>query len=132
MKAHVLQLRAGADILISLDEYVRENDIGAGYLLTCVSGLSEAVLRMPGTKESQTLTGDMKIVTAQGTVSPDGCRIHFAVADLTGAVTGGQLVQGCIVRMTAEIVIIEDETRRFTRESDADTGHKELVIHPVR
>jgi len=39
-------------------------------------------------------------------------------------VIGGHIVDGCIVRTTAEIVIVELSDLEFRREPDAQTGYK--------
>jgi uncharacterized protein len=128
MKTHAFRLNGGVDLKKFLERYVRENYIGAGYILTCVGGLSKAVLRMPGAEDFVTIDEDLEIISVQGTLSPEGCHIHASVSDRSGRVLGGHLSDGCIVRLTTEVALAEDMAFSFFREFDNDTGYKELVV----
>lgn len=130
MKAHAFRLTGGADLRESLEATVRSSGIRAGCVLTCVGSLSRAVLRMPGAADFIELERDFEIVSMEGTLSPDGCHVHAAISDHSGAVLGGHLVSGCIVRTTAEIILVEMETLDFAREHDAATGFAELIVRP--
>lgn len=129
MKTHAFRLNGGVDLKRALEEYVRVNYIGAGYILTCVGGLSRAVLRMPGAKDFVTIDKELEIISVQGTLSPGGCHVHASVSDESGQVLGGHLSDGCIVRLTTEVALAEDTTFSFAREFDHNTGFKELVVH---
>jgi len=128
VKVHAFRLTGGADLRDSIEEMARSSGIGAGCVLACVGSLSRAVLRMPGARDFITLERDLEIVSMEGTLSPDGCHVHVAVSDHSGAVLGGHLVSGCVVRTTAEIVLAEIESLEFARERDAETGFAELVV----
>jgi predicted DNA-binding protein with PD1-like motif len=52
------------------------------------------------------------------------------VADADGRVTGGHLLDGCMVRTTAEIVLGLVDGLAFAREVDPSTGWRELSITP--
>lgn len=45
------------------------------------------------------------VIHAVGTLPPDGAHLHIAIADNRGAVIGGHLCAGSLVRTTAELVI---------------------------
>ncbi len=62
------------------------------------------------------------------TLSKSGNHIHLAVSDCTGKTLGGHLMDGCIVRTTAEIAILALENLSFEREMDNKTGYDELVV----
>jgi predicted DNA-binding protein with PD1-like motif len=85
---------------------------------------------MPGATDYIELERDFEILSVEGTLSADGCHVHIAVSDHSGAVLGGHLVRGCVVRTTAEIVLAEVESLDFAREHDAATGFSELVVRP--
>jgi uncharacterized protein len=128
MKTHAFRLTSGEDLKKAIEKYVVEQEITAGYVLSCVGGLSEAVLRMPGAKDFKRLNDDLEIVSVQGTLSPEGCHLHASVAGMDGTVVGGHLSDGCIVRLTTEVALAEDPRFRFRREFDEDTGYNELVV----
>ena len=45
------------------------------------------------------------VARLRGTFSPDGAHLHIAIADSSGAVIGGHLCPGSLVRTTAELVV---------------------------
>ena len=57
-------------------------------------------------------------------------QLRFAIADSSGAVVGGHLCTGSLVRTTAELVIGLLPEWRFSRELDPATGYPELRISP--
>jgi len=65
-----------------------------------------------------------------GTLSPDGAHLHIAVADSRGAVIGGHLCAGSLVRTTAELVVGLLPEWQFRRVLDPATGYAELQISP--
>jgi predicted DNA-binding protein with PD1-like motif len=74
--------------------------------------------------------GEQEILSLSGTLSPDGAHLHIALADSRGAVIGGHLCAGSLVRTTAELVVGLLPEWRFSRELDAVTGYAELRISP--
>ena len=102
----------------------------AGCLISGIGSLSVARLRLAGRQEITTLTGDLEILSLAGTLSPDGAHLHIAVADNAGAVIGGHLCAGSLVRRTAELVVGLLPEWRFSRELDPATGWAELRISP--
>ncbi len=130
MKAHALRLSPDQDLKISLEYYVREHQLRAGIILTCVGSLNGATLRMADQNDPTTLAGKFEIISLVGTLCPDGCHLHIALSDKEGRVVGGHLLAGCPVYTTAEIAIGEIEDLTFARAVDAATGFRELVIAP--
>jgi len=63
-----------------------------------------------------------------GTLSQDGSHLHITLSDEEGNCIGGHVKEGCLVYVTAEIVIVELDGVNFSREFDKETGFKELVI----
>ena len=49
--------------------------------------------------------GEQEILSLSGTLSPDGAHLHIALVDSRGAVIGGHLCVGSLVRTTAELRI---------------------------
>jgi predicted DNA-binding protein with PD1-like motif len=68
------------------------------------------------------------VISAVGSLSPDGAHLHIAVSDSKGAVIGGHRCAGSLVRTTAELVIGLLPEWRFRRELDPVTGYAELRI----
>ena len=59
-----------------------------------------------------------------------GCVISIAISGSSGAVIGGHLGAGSLVRTTVELVIGLLPDWRFSRELDPATGYPELRITP--
>jgi len=132
MKTHVFRLTSGEDLKQSIEKYVCDNGIRAGYILSCVGGLSQVRLRLPGAEHFIDMTSPVEIVSVQGTLSSSGCHLHAAISDGEGRVIGGHLSVGCIVRLTSEIVLAADTAYEFTRRFDQATGYRELVVRRSR
>ncbi len=133
MKTHVFRLHPGQDLRQEIDEYVKEKNIKAGCILTCVGNLTKAILRMSGAKAGEvhpikTFEGTFEIVSLVGTVESGNSHLHISISDDNGIVYGGHLKNGSIIGVTAEVVIGELENIEFKRLLDPKTGFEELVI----
>src|SRR6266511_4642975 len=132
MKIHTFRLKPGSDLKTEIEKFVTTKNIQAGFIITCVAGLSQAVLRMAGAmpdkQDIRTYKGDFEVTSLVGTVSVNGVHLHLAISDKEGQGFGGHLKEGTIIHPTAEIVIGEDETVIYTRELDEETGFPELVV----
>jgi predicted DNA-binding protein with PD1-like motif len=102
----------------------------AGCVISAVGSLSVAQLRLAGAVEATTIHGELEILSLAGTLSPDGAHLHIAIAGSSGAVMGGHLRLGSLVRTTAELVVGLLPEWRFSRELDLATGYAELQISP--
>lgn len=130
MKVVPLRLQPGADLRRALEAWMGEQQEQAGCLISAVGSLSLAQLRLAGATEASAIRGELEIISLSGTLSPDGSHLHIAVADSSGAVIGGHLCAGSLVRTTAELVIGLLPDWRFSRELDPATGYPELRITP--
>jgi predicted DNA-binding protein with PD1-like motif len=130
MKVVPLRLQPGADLRQALEAWMGEQEEQAGCVLSAVGSLSLAQLRLAGAAEATMIHGELEIPSLSGTLSPDGTHLHIAVADSQGAVIGGHLCAGSLVRTTAELVIGLLPDWRFNRELDPATGYPELRISP--
>ena len=132
MKTITFRLKPGADLKQSIEAMVTEHSIHAGFIVTCVGGLQQAVVRMAGAKPNaqdiRTYAGSYEIVSLMGTISTNGCHLHMSFSDSEGVVLGGHLKEGTIVHTTAEVVLGIEEKTEYKREADDKTGFDELVI----
>ena len=128
MKVVPLRLQPGADLRLALEAWMGLQQEQAGCVISAVGSLSVAQLRFAGATEATVIRGDLEILSLAGTLSPDGAHLHLAVADSRGAVIGGHLCAGSLVRTTAELVIGLLPEWRFRRELDPATGYAELAI----
>lgn len=128
VKIHAFRLKPGADLRQSIQTYVIEHNIQAGYIITCVGSLTQAHLRYANQPNGTQLKGFFEIVSLVGTVSINGNHLHLSMSDSTGKTIGGHLLEDNLVYTTAEIVIGESKNLVFTREKDRTTPWEELQI----
>ena len=130
MKVVPLRLQPGADLRRVMEAWIAEQEEQAGCVLSAVGSMSVAQLRLAGATEATAIRGDLEILSLSGTLSPDGVHLHIAISGSSGAVIGGHLCAGSLVRTTAELVIGLLPEWRFSRELDPATGYPELRITP--
>lgn len=130
MKVVPLWLQPGDDFRQVLEDWMVEQQEQGGCVISAVGSLSVVKLRLAGAREATVIRGDLEILSLSGTLSSDGAHLHIAVADSSGAVIGGHLCPGSLVRTTAELVIGLLREWRFSREQDPATGYSELRISP--
>ena len=130
MKVVPLRLTPGADLRLALEAWMGAQQEQAGCLISAVGSLSLAQLRLAGATQATAIRGELEILSLSGTLSLDGAHLHIAIADSKGALIGGHLCAGSLVRTTAELVIGLLPEWRFRRELDPATGYAELQISP--
>jgi len=118
------------DLRGELEALARREGLRAPIILTCVGSLSRVGLRMAGKPATERFAGDFEIVSLVGTLSPDGAHLHMSVSDDTGAMIGGHVQDGNIVRTTAEVVLGELTHVVFRRPIDPETTWDELEVEP--
>lgn len=131
MRLLPLKFAPGVDLRRALEGVLAGQGMQAGYVIQAIGSLSRAGLRLAGQDALTELHGDLEILSLGGSLSPDGVHLHIALADGEGRVTGGHMGHGCVVRTTAEVLVSLLPEYRFSREMDAATGYKELVIRPA-
>lgn len=131
VRVSAFRLNPGDDLKKKIADAVVELSLTAGFVVSAVGSLSVVCLRYAGRSHENEVRGDLEILSLGGTMSVDGgIHLHLAVADNEGQCFGGHLLDGSLVRTTAEIVLGEAEGLRFTRVRDPLTGFKELQITP--
>ncbi|XP_026682108.1 uncharacterized protein LOC103512990 [Diaphorina citri] len=74
MKVLCVRLVRGDDLKVKLKALVEENNIRAGFIVSCVGSVSQATLRFAtqvnGEHEIRTLSQNMEITSLVGTFSP--------------------------------------------------------------
>jgi len=55
----------------------------------------------------------------------------MSLADANGRVVGGHVAYECLVRTTAEVLLVLLPEWSFTREIDTSTGFRELAIREI-
>jgi predicted DNA-binding protein with PD1-like motif len=130
MQTLPVRLVPGDDLRNTLEALARNKAIGAAFVIQGIGSLSVANLRYAGKDHPTLLHRDLEILTLAGSLGPDGAHLHMSASDATGRVYGGHVSAGCIVRTTAEILLVSLDGFRFSREFNSGTGFPELSIHP--
>jgi len=128
VEALPLRLLPGADLRAALEAELAAQSQRAAVVVSGIGSLSGARVRLAGAREPVNLRGDLEILTLAGTVGGNGSHLHMSVANSEGRVIGGHVARGCIVRTTAEVVLLLLPDWSFNRELDPATGSAELVI----
>lgn len=125
---HVFRLTKGQDLMVSINNYLQDNNIKAGILLSCVGCVYQLTIRLADGESQMSVSDNFEIVSVTGTLSQLDSHIHISFSGKDGTTIGGHLLVGCLVNTTAEICILELEDFNFERQFDENTGYKELVI----
>lgn len=128
METLPLRLPPDTDLRVALEHAVGARSCRAAFVLSGIGSLSRTRLRRAGVIEVDTITGDVEILTLAGTVSANGTHLHMSIADAGGKVTGGHVAQGCMIRTTAEVLLVLLPEWSFSREYDPATGFAELTM----
>ena len=126
--SYAVRLKPGQELKLSIDSFVKEKNIQAGWIATCVGSLVEYQIRFANQERGYVDKGHFEIVSLVGTLSVNGSHIHISIADSTGKTIGGHLMEGCKIYTTAEIVIAASDQMIFKRAKDGSTPWEELQI----
>ncbi|ASG09320.1 DNA-binding protein [Vibrio anguillarum] len=127
IKVTVSRLIKGNDLKQSIAALIKQENIQAGNIASCVGCLSEMRIRLADGSSELHLVDAFEIVSLIGTLTASHQHLHIAVADKTGKVIGGHLLDGCLVNTTAELILHSYPDLVFEREFDNQTGYSELV-----
>lgn len=132
MKLYTLRLHGNDDLRKCLQQFAKNKNIRAGFIISCVGAVKVLRIRMAGATHDQKIIKEFKqefeIVSLSGTIEAHDCHLHISAARSTGDVIGGHLKNGTIIDITAEIVIGEDESIVYLREFDPVSHFEELVV----
>jgi len=127
-----IRLRPKTDFKAALEHLIAAHHLKAAAIVTCVGSLTDCVFRLALAKSDAPAPVRTcavgEIVSLTGTLSTHGSHVHIALGDKHGDVVGGHFMSG-VVNTTVELVVVELCDYAFSREHDADTGYKELVVH---
>lgn len=125
---YAFRLKPGQDLKQGIESLVKEKNIKAGWISTCVGSLTDYTIRFANQPEGGIGSGHFEIVSLTGTVSVNGSHLHISISDSTGKTIGGHLMEGCKIYTTAEIVLAASSAFIFTREKDGTTPWEELQV----
>lgn len=128
MKVFALRLQANEDLKQHLTKFVNTNHLKSGFILTAVGSFQQVTLRFAGHPYGQAFKSQFQLISLVGTLSVNGLDIHLAVADASGKIIGGHLMNGSIIYKKAEIIIgSADEVNSFNTLNEK-VGANELEV----
>jgi predicted DNA-binding protein with PD1-like motif len=128
-KVYVFRLKPGEDLRKSIEAIVKEKNITAEWINTCVGSLTDYTIRFANQQKGIHGSGHFEILSITGTVSVNGSHLHISISDSTGKTIGGHLLEGCKIYTTAEIVIGSTTAYEFKRKKDGTTEWDELQVN---
>ncbi|XP_070578399.1 bifunctional protein GlmU-like [Ptychodera flava] len=134
MVCYAIRLGPGEEIHSTLMKFVKDNDLDAAFVMTCVGSITKGTIRLANADRNHqneiiSLNERFEIVSLVGSLS-DGGHLHICLSDKDGKCVGGHVVGGLEVFTTAEIVIGQLSSVVFKRQFDDRTGFDELVVKP--
>lgn len=87
-----------------------------------------AVLSIVVMLQVVTYDENLEICSLVGTLSHDGSHLHAVLGRVDGSVVAGHVVGDMVVQTTAEVVIGDSMTEKYSRVLDPATSYNELVI----
>ena len=128
MKLFPLRLKPNEDLRQGLQNFARDKDITAGFVMTAAGSLKQASIRFANQDKPIVLNNYFEILDLNGTIATTGSHLHITISNPYGHVMGGHLVDGCTIYTTAEIIIGSSKEFTFVRNFDQETGFPELEI----
>lgn len=104
MRTVRLHLNPGSDLRQTLQQLAVE-ERASGFVLGVVGNLSQAAFQCPGQSEPTVLSGELEIITLNGTLAPEGVHLHLSVSDGACQVWGGHLEPGSRVLGGADLLV---------------------------
>ncbi|MFZ9619937.1 MAG: PCC domain-containing protein [Prochlorococcaceae cyanobacterium] len=104
MRAVPLHLDPGSDVRRSIEQLASRQAL-SGFVLSVVGNLTQAAFQCPGKSQPTLLSGELEIITLQGTFSPDGVHLHLSFSDADCQVWGGHLEPGSLVFKGADLLL---------------------------
>lgn len=123
-----LRLHPGDDLRRAIESTVHAQGLQAAFVLSGIGSLRPARIRLAGAEDDTVIDRDTELLSLAGSIGAGGSHLHLSVADDRGQVVGGHASYGCIVRTTAELLLVLLPDWRFAREFDPSTGWAELRI----
>ena len=128
MELFPLRLRPGDDLRRALEATALPPGATGAFVASGMGSLAGLKLRLAGASLTTSFDGDFELLTLAGSLTPGGSHLHISAADAQGAVFGGHLLNGNIVRTTAEILLVVVFNQPLSRVFDPATGYPELHV----
>ncbi len=123
-----IRLSPGADLRHALEAAIRGQAVDSAFVLSGIGSLVDGRIRFANESAETLIEGPLELLSIAGSLTGSGAHLHVTVSDRNGAVTGGHLSYGNVVRTTAEVLLVLLPEWALSREPDGQTGYPELVV----
>ena len=119
-KVWIVRIDPGQDVLLTLQDFIREQEIQQGLIVMGYGTLSQVRLhwvthnQFPTDNKFETWQDGFELMSMNGLIVEGTPHIHFTGATTKGAF-GGHLEEGCISYVLVEVGIIELDGPPMTR-----------------
>lgn len=104
--AHLIRVYPEQDLLEEIRSYIYSNNIQASYIMTCRGTLKKINVKLPGKNTFLTLDQKFEIISITGNISTrKEEHLHIRVIHESGLTIEGELLDGNIIYIGAEIII---------------------------
>ena len=121
MRVRQVQLDAGADVRRSLED-LAHHEKAQGFVLSVVGNMGQVTFACPGRTSPTVLSGELEIITLQGTIGPQGVHLHLSFSDGDCQVWGGHLEHGSLILRGADLLVGFLDTAEQTTGAAASTA----------
>jgi len=121
-KIWIVRIDPGEDVLVSLNDFVKENDVKQGVVFMGYGTFSKVSLhwvthnRFPTNNLYDNWEDGIELMSMNGMLVDGKFHIHFTASTKDGAF-GGHLEEGCICYVLCEVAIVELDGPSMTREN---------------
>ena len=135
METLPLELKPGQDLHLSLSELAVNQQL-SGFVLGVVGNLSQATFRCPGQSQPTQMSGELEVITLNGTFSPSGVHLHLSLSDGACQVWGGHLEPGTVVLKGAQLLLglsglpPAQDTQKPVHDPSQSNARVELAVLP--
>ena len=135
METLPLELKPGQDLHLSLSELAVNQQL-SGFVLGVVGNLSQATFRCPGQSQPTQMSGELEVITLNGTFSPSGVHLHLSLSDGACQVWGGHLEPGTVVLKGAQLLLglsglpPAQDTQKPVDDPSQSNARVELAVLP--
>lgn len=136
-KYWVIRVDPGKDVLLTIEEFIKEKGIVQGMVIMGYGTLSRVHMhwvthnKFPTDNLFETWDGGFELMSMNGMIVEGKVHIHFTGASAKGAF-GGHMEEGCICYVLTEIGILELDGPAMTKEmvSVAQDSEGKPVLKP--
>ncbi|HYE32820.1 MAG TPA: DUF296 domain-containing protein [Methylomirabilota bacterium] len=97
LQTHHVQLSRGEDLLNTLQQFGRTQQLNSAVVLSASGSLTRAAILLPEREQPTVLTGAWTLISLTGSLNRTNALLQISMSDKDGRTMGGQLMEGTTV-----------------------------------